>query len=210
MGVLLGGLYLQPHHEHLPEILLGAIVILITGALDDRYAIRPVVKLAGQLIASSFLISSGLIIERITIPVFGMVDLGFMSVLITVLWVVGITNAINLIDGLDGLATGVTTIALTSMFVMAIIDAQVVAAYLCIVLIGANLGFLYHNFYPAKFIWGIPVRISWIHDRRRVGCRPVQKYRPVQFHHPGHRSGRANFLIRCSPSRGGLTIRSRS
>ncbi len=159
MGVLLGGLYLQPHHEHLPEILLGAIVILITGALDDRYAIRPVVKLAGQLIASSFLISSGLIIERITIPVFGMVDLGFMSVLITVLWVVGITNAINLIDGLDGLATGVTTIALTSMFVMAIIDAQVVAAYLCIVLIGANLGFLYHNFYPAKFIWGIPVRI---------------------------------------------------
>ncbi|MFD1363302.1 glycosyltransferase family 4 protein [Lentibacillus salinarum] len=154
MGVLLGGLYLHPHHEHLPEMVLGAIVILITGALDDRFSIRPVIKLTGQLIAASFLISSGLIIERITLPVIGMVDLGFMSVLITVLWIVGITNAINLIDGLDGLATGVTTIALASMFIMAIIDGQALAASLCIVLIGANIGFLYHNFYPARIYMG--------------------------------------------------------
>ncbi|WP_099159446.1 glycosyltransferase family 4 protein [Virgibacillus ndiopensis] len=154
LGAFLGALYLQPKHEHLLEILLGAIVILITGMLDDKYQIRPVIKLSGQLIAASFLISSGLIIERITVPVFGLVDLGFFSVLITVLWVVGITNAINLIDGLDGLATGVTTIALISMFVMAIIDVQLIAAYLCIVLIGANLGFLYHNFYPAKIYMG--------------------------------------------------------
>ncbi|WP_164667622.1 glycosyltransferase family 4 protein [Virgibacillus doumboii] len=154
LGVFLGGLYLQPHHEHLPEIILGAIVILITGALDDRYDIRPVIKLSGQLIASSFLISSGLIIDKITLPFIGMVELGFFSVLITVLWVVGITNAINLIDGLDGLATGVTTIALTSMFIMALIDTQILAASLCIILIGANLGFLYHNFYPAKIYMG--------------------------------------------------------
>src|SRR5690625_7065357 len=83
-----------------------------------------------------------------------MVDLGAFSVLITFLWVVGITNAINLIDGLDGLATGVSTIALLSMFVMALIDLQIFAAYLCIVIIGANLGFLYHNFYPAKIYMG--------------------------------------------------------
>ncbi|SFE10700.1 UDP-GlcNAc:undecaprenyl-phosphate GlcNAc-1-phosphate transferase [Lentibacillus persicus] len=153
-GVFLGGLYLQPHHSHLPEIIMGAIVIVITGALDDRFGIKPVVKLTGQLIAASFLISSGLIIERITLPLIGVVDLGFMSVLITVLWIVGITNAINLIDGLDGLATGVTTIALSSMFIMAIVDYRVLAAYLCVVLIGANLGFLYHNFYPAKIYMG--------------------------------------------------------
>lgn len=153
-GAFFGALYLQPRHEHLPEILLGAIVIIITGALDDRFSIRPVIKLTGQLIAASFLISSGLIIERITLPFIGMFDLGFVSVLITVLWVVGITNAINLIDGLDGLATGVSTIALTSMLIMAIADMQIVAAYLCIVLIGANLGFLYHNFYPAKIYMG--------------------------------------------------------
>lgn len=154
LGALLGALYLQPRHEHLPEILLGAIVIIITGALDDRFGIRPVAKLTGQLIAASFLISSGLIIEKITLPIIGMVDLGFISVLITVLWVVGITNAINLIDGLDGLATGVTTIALISLFFMAIIDGQLIPAYLSIVLIGSNLGFLYHNFYPAKIYMG--------------------------------------------------------
>ncbi|MFD2044467.1 glycosyltransferase family 4 protein [Ornithinibacillus salinisoli] len=154
LGAFLGAIYLQPHHEHLPEIVVGAVIIIITGALDDRFTLRPVAKLTGQLIAASFLISGGLIIERITIPLFGIVDLGFFSVLITVLWIVGITNAINLIDGLDGLATGVTTIALTSLFIMAIIDTQLLVAYFCIVLIGANLGFLYHNFYPAKIYMG--------------------------------------------------------
>lgn len=154
LGVILAGLYIQPRNEHLPEIILGALVILLTGALDDKYEIRPVIKLTGQLIAASFLISSGLIIDRITIPFFGMIDLGFVSVLVTVLWVVGITNAINLIDGLDGLATGVSTIGLISMFVMAIIDTQLAAASLCIILIGANIGFLIHNFYPAKIYMG--------------------------------------------------------
>lgn len=154
IGAFLGAIYLQPVHKHLTGILLGAIVILITGMLDDRFMIRPVIKLSGQLIATSFLISSGLIIERITLPILGPIDLGFLSVLVTVLWVVGITNAINLIDGLDGLATGVTTIALISMFIMALTDLELVAAYLCIVLIGANLGFLFHNFYPAKIYMG--------------------------------------------------------
>lgn len=154
LGAILGALYLQPSHPHLPEIIAGAIVIVVTGALDDRFGIKPVVKLSGQLVAASFLVSSGLIIERVTLPFIGMIDLGFFSVLITVFWVVGITNAINLIDGLDGLATGVSSIALTSMFIMAITDAQVMAAYLCIVLIGANLGFLYHNFHPAKIYMG--------------------------------------------------------
>lgn len=154
LGSALGILYLRPVHEHFLEIALGAVVIIVTGILDDKYDIRPVIKLAGQLIAASFLISSGLIIERVTLPFIGLIDLGVFSVLITVLWVVGITNAINLIDGLDGLATGVSTIALLSMFVMAIIDQQVFAAYLAIVIIGANLGFLYHNFYPAKIYMG--------------------------------------------------------
>ncbi|WP_404455721.1 undecaprenyl/decaprenyl-phosphate alpha-N-acetylglucosaminyl 1-phosphate transferase [Virgibacillus necropolis] len=154
LGVILAGLYLQPNHEHLPEIFLGALVIVITGALDDKYQIRPIIKLSGQLIAASFLISSGLIIDKITIPVFGLVDLGFISVFVTVLWIVGITNAINLIDGLDGLATGVSTIALISMFIMAIVDVQLIAASLSIILIGANIGFLFHNFYPAKIYMG--------------------------------------------------------
>src|SRR5690625_1158995 len=154
IGAALGLLYLQPEHIHLLEISLGALVIVLTGILDDRYDIRPVIKLTGQLIATSFLLSSGLIIERITLPFIGIIDLGVFSVLVTVLWVVGITNAINLIDGLDGLATGVSTIALLSMFVMALIDLQIFAAYLALVIISANLGFLYHNFHPAKIYMG--------------------------------------------------------
>lgn len=154
LGAALGLLYLQPEHIHLTGISLGALVIVITGLLDDRLDIRPIIKLTGQLVAASFLISSGLIIEKLTLPFFGMVELGAFSVLITFLWVVGITNAINLIDGLDGLASGVSTIALLSMFVMALIDLQIFAAFLCVVLIGANLGFLYHNFYPAKIYMG--------------------------------------------------------
>lgn len=153
-GAALGLLYLQPEHIYLSEISLGAFIIVLTGALDDKLDIRPIIKLSGQLIATSFLISAGLIIERITLPFFGMIELGIFSVLITVLWVVGVTNAINLIDGLDGLATGVSTIALLSILVMAIADLQIFAIYLCIVLIGANLGFLYHNFYPAKIYMG--------------------------------------------------------
>src|SRR5690625_1766009 len=76
LGAFLGALYLKPQHEHLPEIILGSIVIVITGVIDDKYSIRPLLKLSGQLIATSFLISSGLIIERITLPVIGIVDLG--------------------------------------------------------------------------------------------------------------------------------------
>lgn len=153
-GAALGLLYLQPEHPHLMEITLGACTIIFIGLLDDRYDIRPIIKLSGQIIAATFLISSGLIIERVTLPFIGLIDLGPLSVLITILWVVGITNAINLLDGLDGLATGVSTIALTTMLIMAIIDTQIFAAYLAVVIIGANLGFLYHNFYPAKIYMG--------------------------------------------------------
>ncbi|WP_156290912.1 glycosyltransferase family 4 protein [Oceanobacillus salinisoli] len=153
-GSFLGALYLQPNHELLLEILLGAIIILLTGALDDKYSITPIAKLTGQLIAASLVVSSGLIIERLTVPLIGAIELGFFSVPITLLWIVGITNAINLIDGLDGLATGVTSIALTSIFIMSIMDGQIIVAYLSIVLIGANLGFLFHNFYPAKIYMG--------------------------------------------------------
>lgn len=153
-GSFLGLLYLFPRHEHMPNIIIGAVIIFITGVLDDRYNLRPIIKLIGQLLATSFLLASGLIIEKITLPIIGAIDLGLFSMLVTVLWVVGITNAINFIDGLDGLATGVTTIALISLFSMALIDTQLIVASLCIVLIGANLGFLYHNFYPAKIYMG--------------------------------------------------------
>lgn len=153
-GFLIGLLYLQPHSEHMPAIIVGSAIIVITGALDDKYSIRPILKLTGQTSGAGLLVLSGLVIDRVTLPFIGMIDLGFFGIILTLLWIVGITNAINLIDGLDGLATGVSTIALLSMFFMAIMQGQVVAAYLSIVLVGSNLGFLYHNFYPAKIYMG--------------------------------------------------------
>lgn len=154
LGFSLGMLYLHPDRPEMIGIFIGSIILIITGILDDKYDIRPVIKLSGQILAAVSLLPFGFIIENLTLPFFGMVSLGWLSIPITILWIVGITNAINLIDGLDGLATGVSTIALITIFVVSIIDVQFLAAFLCITLIGANLGFLYHNFYPAKIYMG--------------------------------------------------------
>ncbi|MCT2535115.1 undecaprenyl/decaprenyl-phosphate alpha-N-acetylglucosaminyl 1-phosphate transferase [Aquibacillus koreensis] len=154
MGVVLGLLYLQPYHPQFFMISIGVCIIILTGILDDKYQLRPVVKLGGQLLATAIVMSSGLIIERITIPFFGLVELNNFSIIVTVLWIVGVTNAINLIDGLDGLASGVSTIALISILIMALMDVSFIVIYLCVVLIGSNLGFLMHNFHPASIYMG--------------------------------------------------------
>ncbi|MDL4838881.1 glycosyltransferase family 4 protein [Aquibacillus rhizosphaerae] len=154
LGVAISLLYLRPEHDQLLEICIGAVIIIITGVLDDKYQIRPTIKLSGQLLAALVLVSGGVIIERITLPFLGLVELNNFSIIITILWIVGISNAINLIDGLDGLASGVSTIALTSILIMAITDHRTIVIYFCIILIGSNLGFLFHNFHPAKIYMG--------------------------------------------------------
>lgn len=155
LGVAIGLLYLQPSHPKLMSIILGATVIVIIGVIDDKYQVKPQIKLIGQLLAAIIVISDGIIIERITLPFFGLVEFNLVfSFLITILWIVGITNAINLIDGLDGLASGVSTIGLLSILVMAIFDGDNLVIVLSTILIAGNLGFLYHNFYPAKIYMG--------------------------------------------------------
>ncbi|WP_053218138.1 glycosyltransferase family 4 protein [Virgibacillus senegalensis] len=153
-GTVLGLLYLQPVHRHLVEIILGAAIIVILGILDDKFQLRPAYKLIGQIGAAGVLIYAGLIIERINLPLFGLVELGNFSYIVTLLWIVGITNAMNLIDGLDGLASGVSAIALVSVLIMALGDYRTVVVYFCVVLIASNIGFLFHNFYPAKIYMG--------------------------------------------------------
>ncbi|RWZ59065.1 undecaprenyl/decaprenyl-phosphate alpha-N-acetylglucosaminyl 1-phosphate transferase [Halobacillus fulvus] len=155
-GAVAGMLYLRPDMPYIWPICIGAFIIVLTGLLDDRYQIRPLFKLAGQVLAAGLLIVSGLKIDIVSIPFIGMVSLSEpISIVFTFLWIIGITNAINLIDGLDGLATGVSTISLISIAVMALaIEPQIAIVYLCVVLIGSNLGFLFHNFYPAKIYMG--------------------------------------------------------
>jgi len=154
IGTTVGLLILQPNVDHLTEIVIAGAIIVLVGVLDDMYTIRASVKFSGQLIAAIIVVSSGLVVEFVTLPFVGMIEFGSFASVITVFWIVGVTNAINLIDGLDGLAAGVSIIGLSSMFVISLIDSQLAVMQLILIVIGPSLGFLYHNFFPAKIFMG--------------------------------------------------------
>lgn len=154
IGAAAGFLYLQPVHSQLTAIIIGACIMILTGLLDDIFEFRAIYKLIGQISAALVVVSSGLFIEKLTIPFMGTVYLGGFGILITIIWIVGASNAINLIDGLDGLAAGVSAIGLTSILVMGLIDYRMIVVYLSIILIGSCVGFLFHNFYPSKIFMG--------------------------------------------------------
>lgn len=136
-------------------LLLGGFVIVVTGALDDRFQLSPKWKLLGQLIAACIVVSFGLKIDLVNIP-FGETNLpiGWLSIPITILWIVGVSNAINLIDGLDGLSAGVSGIATTTILVLALMMGNVTVILLCVILLGSISGFMFFNFHPAKIFMG--------------------------------------------------------
>ena len=152
---LIGYLILRPEDEHATGILIGALIIIIVGFLDDMLEITAKAKLAGQLAAAIVVVTwGGLQIEFINLPFLGQFDFGYLSIPITILWIIGITNAINLIDGLDGLAAGVSTIALISISVMAMIMGNIFVIATAAILAASSLGFLFFNFHPAKIFMG--------------------------------------------------------
>ncbi|MFD3158258.1 MraY family glycosyltransferase [Haloimpatiens sp. FM7330] len=138
-------------------IILGATLIVIGGLIDDIKEIKPYQKLLFQIGSAIILILSGVMISYITNPFSKTVPwlkLNWLSIPLTILWVVGITNAFNLIDGLDGLAAGVAFISSATIFIIAIINHRLDAATLTIILSGAILGFLPYNFNPASIFMG--------------------------------------------------------
>jgi len=135
-------------------LLLGGTVILIVGVIDDLKQMSPKVKLLGQILAALVLVMFNIRIEWLTNPFGDMIYLQYLSVPITVLWVVGLTNTINLIDGLDGLAAGVSTIASFTILLVALQQNFWLVAILTAALAGSALGFLQHNFSPAKIFMG--------------------------------------------------------
>src|SRR5699024_6914893 len=149
-----GFIYLQPVEQHLNAIIIGAFIMIITGMIDDMFHLKPLYKLAGQFSAALVVVSSGLVIEKLTIPFMGTVYMDNIGIILTVLWIVAASNAINWIDGLDGLAAGVSAIGLSSILVMAFMDYRLVVVYLCVILIGSCAGFLFHNFHPSKIFMG--------------------------------------------------------
>jgi len=135
-------------------IILSATILLIIGFVDDVKGISPSIKLVFQILAAFIAIYFGIEITFVKNPLNGFIYLGSASIPITVFWLVGITNSVNLIDGLDGLASGITAIASVTLFFVALSTGQVASAIVFIALAGAAAGFLKYNFHPASIFLG--------------------------------------------------------
>jgi UDP-GlcNAc:undecaprenyl-phosphate/decaprenyl-phosphate GlcNAc-1-phosphate transferase len=143
-------------------VVLAALVMFTVGQVDDLREVSPPAKLAGTVLAGSVLSISGVSILFFRIPFAGLVSLSpDMSALLTVLWVIGMTTAINYIDGLDGLAAGIVAIAGAALLVycerLNTVDAigpDNAGPLIAAAVLGACLGFLPHNFHPAKIFMG--------------------------------------------------------
>jgi UDP-GlcNAc:undecaprenyl-phosphate/decaprenyl-phosphate GlcNAc-1-phosphate transferase len=151
-------------NRQLTGLLAGVSIILVMGIIDDVKPVNAKIKLMFQILAAATaILISDIRIERLTNP---FADGGYsvlspyISYPLTVLWIAGITNAINLIDGLDGLATGICTISFLSFFFISIIRSDVppetalFTAIITMAVVGSTLGFLPFNFHPAKIFLG--------------------------------------------------------
>jgi len=128
------------------SILIGATVVSLLGLWDDRRALNPFLKLAGQCLAASIPVLSGIQVQFLHHPV--------LNLVVTVLWIIGITNAMNLLDNMDGLSGGVAMVASIFFFLLAVMNGQVLVASLAAALLGSCIGFLYYNLNPATIFMG--------------------------------------------------------
>ncbi len=127
-------------------IFVGATLVSFMGLWDDRRGLSPLLRLAGQIVAALILIASGVQVQLFQWPV--------LNIAITTLWVVGITNALNFLDNMDGLAGGLAVIAATFYLLLALMSGQYLVGALAAALLGACLGFLVYNFNPASIFMG--------------------------------------------------------
>lgn len=140
-------------NKELVGILLGGTVFWITGILDDKFTLRARYKFSGQLIGALLLVLFGVFIKGINTP-WGYVALDGIKYLLTILWIAGMSNALNFIDGLDGLAGGVVIISSLAFFFIAQGKGLTEVSLLSLVIAGAVSGFLLFNFPRAKIILG--------------------------------------------------------
>lgn len=136
-------------------MLLGASIMFFGGLIDDLVDLSPKKKFAFQVVASLIVIFYGNItLDKIFLPLGIVIDMGFISTIITFFWLTGITNAVNLIDGLDGLADGISLIILVVVASLSVIDNRPDIMHISLILVGALAAFLIFNFYPAKVFLG--------------------------------------------------------
>lgn len=155
LAFVITALVFLPLSKNIQGILLGGTFIAILGIIDDFKELPAKVKLVGQILAALILIAFDIRIDFITNPInHHIYELGFWGLPLTVFWIVAATNTLNLIDGLDGLAAGVSSIASITLLIVALIERQGVVIFLTIILVGSALGFLKYNFNPAKIFMG--------------------------------------------------------
>lgn len=140
--------------EELLALVFGTGVVFFVGAVDDLVGVSASRKFLFQLVAAFPLVHVGWSFEVLRLPLVGQIDLGVLSEPVSLVWIVGVTNAINLIDGLDGLAGGVVTIIATSFLGYAILQGNAGTVILMAAIAGACVGFLRHNWEPARIFMG--------------------------------------------------------
>lgn len=143
-----------PIHGEILFVLAGMVVIHVTGLVDDFYNLKAIIKFLLQIIAAALVTMGGFLIRSIPIPFFGSISLGILSYPVTVLWIVGITNALNLVDGIDGFAGGITAISALSMGFLSVDGSGTSSLGIPFILCGAVLGFLFYNYPPARIFMG--------------------------------------------------------
>jgi UDP-GlcNAc:undecaprenyl-phosphate/decaprenyl-phosphate GlcNAc-1-phosphate transferase len=155
LGIFVPSLAFLPLGSETRGLLLGAAVAVGVGAIDDLRGLRWWQKLAGQLLAGAVPTMFGVWVDRFTFPLVGIHTVpAWIGVPATILWIVAIMNMVNFLDGLDGLAAGVAAIAGVTFAVIALSLAKPEAAIMAAIVFGACLGFLRHNFYPARIFMG--------------------------------------------------------
>lgn len=158
LGFLLSTLIFVPLSTAMQGMLLGSVIIVILGIFDDIYALPALPKLVVQIAAALVAVLHGNVIQVISNPnIFSDNPywvLGAWSIPVSVIWIVAITNAVNLIDGLDGLAVGVATISSLTMLVIAMLVSDSLVALMMAALAGSCIGFLPYNHNPAKIFMG--------------------------------------------------------
>ena len=158
LGFIVSTLLFADITQEVRGILIGSIIIVITGVIDDIVSLRAWTKFLIQILAAVIAVLHGVVINVVSNPnVFSnqeAIVLGWVAIPLTVLWIVGITNSVNLIDGLDGLAVGVSTISCVTILVVALLVSEPNVALIVAALAGACIGFMPYNLNPARIFMG--------------------------------------------------------
>ena len=146
---------IQPYKTRIAVIIFSLFSIFLLGFWDDLKSLNPGIKFGVQFIVAALVYFAGFKISNITNPLdVGLLNVGMLDFPLTLFWIVGITNAFNLIDGLDGLSSGVATIACITIFSVSALSGEIWAAILALILAGSLMGFLRYNFRPATIFLG--------------------------------------------------------